>query len=261
MIFVQPLGLFGLCNIGGRGFGQHGQNQLQIAHIVPKIFFFQSLELLILPGTHAGPRTGDLVCENSVFFALLHTALFPLVRQLVADADSQQPLMYPFLRIALLEIGFQCPVNGLLRIDGFFNPLSAHHGQPRLERFGFLGRDGLDDTQKLLGVGNIGFISFAIFGRLHFQLLTICQQLICAFSFQAFFQLCPIVAGTSERFLIRQNADHIHNGEIPFLPLCVPHHADFLILKKLNRIFLKLLHVVTSVPFLYHLYLFCLRFT
>ena len=166
--------------------------------------------------------------------------------------------MYPFLGIALFEIGFQRPVNGLLRVDSLLNSLPAHHGQPCLERFSFLGRDGLDDTQKLLSVGNIGETVFAVC-RLHFQLVTIRHQFI-SFFFQTLLELIPVFSASVVIRTVCQNGNHIHNGEIPFLPLRVPRHADFLILKKLNRIFFKLLHVVTPVPFLYHLYLFCLCF-
>ena len=51
----------------------------------------------------------------------------------------------------------------------------------------------MDDTEELLGVRYIGIVAFSILGRLHFQLLTICQQLICAFFFQTLLQFRPIV--------------------------------------------------------------------
>ena len=76
LIFVKALRLFRFRNIGGRSLGQHGQDQLQIAHIIAEIFLSQSLEIFILPRVHARPCTGDLIRENGVFFALLHAALF-----------------------------------------------------------------------------------------------------------------------------------------------------------------------------------------
>ena len=85
--------------------------------------------------------------------------------------------MYPFLGVALLEVCLQGSVNGLLRVDGLFNTLTAHHGQPRLERFGLLGGDGLDDAEKLFGIGNVGLVPFPVLGRLHFQLVTFSNQL------------------------------------------------------------------------------------
>lgn len=50
-------------------------------------------------------------------------ALFPLVRQLVANADGKQPLMYPFLGIALFQIGFQRTVDRPLGVDGLLDAL------------------------------------------------------------------------------------------------------------------------------------------
>ena len=76
LIFVKALRLFRFRNIGGRSLGQHGQDQLQIAHIVTEIFLSQALEVFILPRFHASPRAGDLIRENGVFFAFLHAALF-----------------------------------------------------------------------------------------------------------------------------------------------------------------------------------------
>ena len=55
LIFVKALRLFRFRNIGGRSLGQHGQDQLQIAHIVTEIFLSQALEVFILPRGHAGP--------------------------------------------------------------------------------------------------------------------------------------------------------------------------------------------------------------
>ena len=49
------------------------------------------------------------------------------------------------------------------------------------------------------------------FGRLQFQLLTICQQLASAFFFQPLFQLCPVITRTSLVRLICQNGYHIHD--------------------------------------------------
>ena len=98
--------------------------------------------------------------------------------------------MYPFLRIALFQICFQRAVNCLLRVDGFLNALPANHRQPRLERLGLLRWNGLDDAQKLLGVGNVGEAVFTV-RRPHFQLATIRHQ-FTAFFFQPLFQLIPV---------------------------------------------------------------------
>ena len=240
LVFVKALRLLGFRNIGGRRFCQHGQHQLQIAHIIAEIFLFQPLEILILPCVHASPRAGDLVRQNRVFFALLHAALFPLVHQLVSDADGKQPLMYPFLGIALFQICFQRAVDRLLRVDGFLNAFPSDHRQPRLERLGFLGGNGLDDAQKLLRVGNVRQAVFAV-RRTHFQLVTIRHQFI-ALVFQPLFQLVPVFSPGIIVGAVCQDADNVHNGKIPFLPFSVPHHADLLVLKKLNFVFHRFVH-------------------
>ena len=50
----------------------------------------------------------------------------------------------------LLEIGFQCPVNGQLRVDGLLDTLPTDLRQPQLERLSLLGGDGLDQAKQLL---------------------------------------------------------------------------------------------------------------
>jgi len=83
--------------------GYNVRDQLQIAHIVAKVVLFQALEVLILSGAHPCPCVHDLVCENRVLSSLLHAVHAPFIRQLVADADCKQPLMYPLLGVTLLR--------------------------------------------------------------------------------------------------------------------------------------------------------------
>ena len=94
--------------------------------------------------------------------------------------------MHPFLGVTLFQIRLKGPVNGLFGIDRLLDALPAHLGQPQLKRLRFGRRDGLDDTQKLLRVGNVGETFFAIGGG-HFQLLTICKQFICTLAGQTIF--------------------------------------------------------------------------
>ena len=148
--------------------------------------------------------------------------------------------MYPFLGIALFQIGFQRAVDCLLRVDGFLNALPADHRQPRLERLGFLGGNGLDDAQKLLGVGNVREAVFTV-RRPHFQLVTIRHQFI-ALVFQPLLQLVPVFPPGIIVGAVCQHADNIHNGKIPFLPRCIPRHADLLVFKKLNFVFHRFIH-------------------
>ena len=85
--------------------------------------------------------------------------------------------MYPFLGIALFQICFQRAVDRLLRVDGFLNAFPSDHRQPRLERLGFLGGNGLDDAQKLLRVGNVCQAVFTV-RRPHFQSVTVCHGFV-----------------------------------------------------------------------------------
>ena len=84
-------------------------------------------------------------------------------------------------------------VDRQFRVNGFFYALPADLCQPELELLRLGGGDGLNHAEKLLGDGNIGFVAFSVLGGLQFQLLTICQQLICAFFFQTLLQFRPIV--------------------------------------------------------------------
>ena len=137
--------------------------------------------------------------------------------------------MYPFLGIALFQIGFQRTVDRLLGVDGLLNALPTDHRQPRLERLGLLGGNGLDDAQKLLGVSNVRQAVFAVCCP-HFQLVTIRHQ-FTALVFQPLFQLVPVFPPGIIVGAVCQHADNIHNGKIPFLPFCVPRHADLLVFK------------------------------
>ena len=145
--------------------------------------------------------------------------------------------MYPFLGIALFQIGFQRTVNRLLGVDGFLNALPADHRQPRLERLGFLRGNGLDDAQKLLGVGNVRQAVFAV-RRPHFQSVTVCHGFV-ALCLEPLFQLAPVCRWVCA---IGQNRNHVHNGKIPFHPFSVPRYANFLVFKQLNLVFHRFVH-------------------
>lgn len=88
---------------------------------------------------------------------------------------------------------------------------------PMPERLGLLRRNGLNRTEKLLGVGYVGVVEFTVCG-LHFQLTTICSQLT-SFPFKPGFKDTPVLARIGT---IGQNADNIDYREKPFLLLIVP---------------------------------------
>ena len=68
----------------------------------------------------------------------------PLSGELIPHPNGQQPLVYPIYGISFFQIGHQGSVNGLFRVDGFFDPLPADLGKPELERLCFGGRDRLN---------------------------------------------------------------------------------------------------------------------
>ncbi len=63
----------------GCGFGQGVQRQLKIGHIVAKILFGQTFEMLVLPCCHATPRFGEDVGQYSKILLLFHARTFPFV--------------------------------------------------------------------------------------------------------------------------------------------------------------------------------------
>ena len=79
-----------------------------------------------MPGGHPRPCAGDLIGEDGVLHALLHTAGIPFVCQFLTDLNGLQPLVDSLAGIALLEIGFQRPLDGQLRVYGFLNALPAN---------------------------------------------------------------------------------------------------------------------------------------
>ena len=90
------------------------------------------------------------------------------------------------------------------------------------------------DAEKLFCVGDVGVIPFAIFWGFKLQLLTICQQLSCPILFEPLIQFGPVIAGATLSCLIRQHADNIDNGEVPFFFLIAPCSTNRLILKELK---------------------------
>ena len=105
---------------------QHIQHQLQRGHVITEVFLFEPFQVFVLAGRHPRPCTGDLIGEDGVLHALLNAAGIPFVRQFLADLDGLQPLVDPFAGIALFEIGFQRPLDGQLRVDGFLNALPTN---------------------------------------------------------------------------------------------------------------------------------------
>ena len=147
------------------------------------------------------------------------------------EADGQQALVNPVGVVALFEIGFERAVDGLLGVDGLLDALPPDLGEPELERLGLWRRDGLDDAQKLLRVGNVGQAAFTVF-RFHFQLYDFFVQ-FTSLGFQLPLQVAPIPARVVR---VAEHSAYVNDGKIPFLALRVPCGADLLILKKLDAV-------------------------
>ena len=114
----------------------------------------------------------------------------------------------------------------------------------------------VDGSFENFSVAELGFISHLWSSRralsipvtaLHFQLVTVCHQ-FTAFFFRTLFRLVPVFSPGIVVGAVSQNADHIHNGEVPFLPLCIPRHADLLIPEKLDCVVLRFFHLIPFIP-------------
>lgn len=167
-----------------------------------------------------------------VTFSLPYATILPFIGEFLSSADGHKTLVDPFSCVAFALISCDQSLGNQLRVKCFVNTFSPHLRQPQLEGLGFLGGNGLDDTKKLLGVGNIGETAFSV-GSFQFQLLTICKQFICSLFIQPFFQNSPISAGMTGIWLICQYPHYIYNRKIPlFFPLA-PCSTDGLVLKEL----------------------------
>ena len=184
-----------------------------------------------MPGGHAGPGLCDLVGEDGVFPALLHAPRLPFGGELVADADREDALVDPVGIIALLLVGLQCPVDGLLRVDGLLDALTSNGGEPEPEGFSLGRGDGLDDAQDALGIGGLHLSLLAVRGE-HLNRGTNCtpvgRQLRIAGA-----HLLDVLLGIGA---FRQNRHNVLHGEIPFFLFLVPGGADLSIFKKLDGV-------------------------
>ena len=117
---------------------------------------------------------------------------------------------------------------------------------PALHRKPAPGGQLIADTDRQQPLVNpTSFVAFSVLGGLRLQLLTICQQLVCAFCFKPLLQLGPVMLALRWSGCFVKTATTSINGRIPFFLFLVLHGADFLIFKKL-QLFLFRLCVVTS---------------
>ena len=113
-----------------------------------------------------------------------------------------------------------------------------------------------DDISLLMallsGVCDIGKTHLAVCGQ-HFQTVTICNGFV-SLLFEPAFQDFPIIVRVGT---IRQNADNINNGNIPFPGFVVPEGPHLAFFEKLYRLFLG--HGSIYSDFLYPMGRGCLR--
>ena len=107
----------------------------------------------------------------------------------------------------------------------------------QLERFCLRGRNRLDDSEKLLGIGYISQSFFAIRSG-HFQLVTSCNRFI-SLIFQAFLRYLPVVTSCLIIWLISQHSYHINDGKVPFFLFLIPCGSNTLVFEQLDIIVLQ----------------------
>ena len=219
--------LFG--DLGGGGFAEHGEDEFQVRHVIAEVFLWvgEGFEFFVLGGRHAEGGLADFRSEDGEFPALLDPAIFPLVGEFVADGDAAQALFDPFFGVAFLLVDGPHSFCGELGVFNFLEALVADFGEPTFEGLGLGRGDGLNEAEKLLGIGNVGHPLFAVCGG-HFQTVTIRHGFI-AFLFEAFLELSPIGSGINT---FGENRDDIDDGENPFFLAGVPGAADLFFFKK-----------------------------
>ena len=116
---------------------------------------------------------------------------------------------------------------GEFGVFDFLEALVADFGEPAFEGLGLGGWDGLDETQKLFRISDIGHALFAVGGG-HFQPVTICNGFI-ALILEAFFYDPPIDLRIRT---VGEDRNHIHDGKMPFFFHCIPSPADLLFFKE-----------------------------
>ena len=138
--------------LGGGGLAQHGQNQLDVGHVVAQILARQGFHLLVFVHPEGKGALHDLVGENGELLAAGHAALLPLIRQVLPHGNAAQALVDPLLGVTLFLIQVLHAAHGQLGVLDFVQPLFAHLGQPAFERLGLGAGDGLDQAKYALRV-------------------------------------------------------------------------------------------------------------
>lgn len=177
-VFREALCVLFLGYFGRGSFAQHGEDEFQVRHVVAEVVLGigEGFEVFIFRGRHAKRGLADFGGEDGKVALLLNAALFPFVREFIADRDASHPLLDPSFGVAFLLVDGPHPFGGEFGIFDFLHTLKAHPREPEFEGFGFGRRDGLDEPKQLLGIRDIGEALLPV-GRGHFQSVTICNGL------------------------------------------------------------------------------------
>lgn len=230
---------------GSGGLGQHGQNELDVGHVVAEIIPLQALNLLVFVDLQLKGALHDFVGQDGIFKAGPRAPLLPLIGQALADGDAPQPFVDPLLGIALLLKEVLHARHGEFGVFDLVDPLLADPGQPAFERLDLGRGNGLDDPEHGLGVGAIGEPHLAIRGS-HLQPYDFFVRFSRTFASQLLLQIGPITLGDTA---LGQHLNDIDNGKPPFA--LVEHLANALAFKQGNLASFQVLLFHLLPPFVH----------
>ncbi len=165
-VFGKALRVLRAGDLRRGGFAEHGEDQLQIGHVVAEVLPFQALMGGVFGRGEAEGGLGDFGGEDGVFELLLHAAFLPLAGQLVANGDAAHALLDPGLGVAFGEVEGPGAFAGELGVFDFLHALKTDLGEPAFEGFGLWTGDGLDEAENALGVPAGQFLGAAGGGEL-----------------------------------------------------------------------------------------------
>lgn len=231
--------LFGY--FGSRSLGEHIEGKLNISHIVSQSLFSQSFESFVFFGCHATPLLGDNISKRGVL-PIPNSSSFPFIGKEFASLDTTQSLVYPLIGISKSAVIGNSLLNREFGVLQLVKTSGGDLRHPLLEWLGLWRGDGLNDSKKLLGCGDISETHFPVRGR-EFQLYDIFVQFTSLLSELAF-QIAQIASWI---ITISQYFHNVNNREVPFLFLSVPYCSDLAFIENLNLIFLAHNIIKTSV--------------
>ncbi|KAF0126113.1 MAG: hypothetical protein FD154_1381 [Elusimicrobia bacterium] len=145
-------------------FTQHGEDKLQIRHVVAQIFPLKPFDFFMGGWSHPESGLCYFRSQNFILFGLFNVTFFPLIGQFFAYGNAAHPFFYPFIRIAFSLEKSPRPFCGKFGVLYLLHPLITDFCQPAFERLGFWGRDGLNYPENSLSIGAVSFVFFTVRG-------------------------------------------------------------------------------------------------